>query len=154
VAANETSVFKTYASAEGWAQGGAKNARNVCERIKNFGGNLDFLAMDEPFWNGNVKPPAGSKPVGPYEMAHNAKLTVDAVRAVFPNAEFVDTERVQPTPGVDLVAKYALWFEDWRSVMGSPMAFFHIDVGWDHIPNEEIAAIGRMCQSKNVPFSH
>jgi hypothetical protein len=47
-----------------------------------------------------------------------------------------------------------LWFEDWRSVMGSPMAFFHIDVGWDHIPNEEIAAIGRMCQSKNVPFSH
>jgi len=143
---------RPYVEAEGWAQGGAKNAQRVCERLKSLGGKLDYLAMDEPFWNGNIRPPKGYTVVGPYEMAKNAKITVDAVHSVFPKAQFGDTEPVQPTPGVDLVGKYALWLEAWRHEVGKPMAFFHLDVGWDDISNEEIAAIGNMCKSRNVPF--
>jgi hypothetical protein len=143
---------KCYVSAEGWGSGGAKNAGSLTNKIKAAGGTLDYVVMDEEFWNGRIKPPAHSCVATPEDMAENAKLTVDAVHAIFAQTQFGDVEPVQPAPGVNLVSEYGQWLDAWQKVTGTPMAFFHMDVLWDSAPNNMIADIGRMTRARHVAF--
>jgi hypothetical protein len=140
------------AGVEGFSAGGAKAGRALAIKIKQAGGSLTYIAMDEPYWGGHVTQPKNACHLSAKEMATNVQVTVRAVQSIFPDARFGDTEPVQFRPGVNLPQEYAEWLDAWKSTMGTPMAFFHADVLWQDSPNPRIAALALMLRQNKIPF--
>ena len=68
----------------------------TAQKIKRLGGNLQYIAMDEPEYYANIFKKMPVWP--PAQIAANALKTVARIRTVFPNVQVGDIEPVPP-PG-------------------------------------------------------
>jgi hypothetical protein len=101
----------------------------VATRIQQLGGNLQYVAFDEPFYH------ASTLYTGPNacqwtipEIAANALQSVVQIRSVFPNVIVGD---IEPVPiGSNWLTQYTAGMDAWRAAAGVPFAFFHFDVNW------------------------
>jgi hypothetical protein len=141
------------AGIEGFAGGGAKAATAAAQKIERLGGELAYIAMDEPYWNGHIRSGSQQCKWTPAEIAKNAASTIAAFRAVFPEVAFGDIEPITETgDGGDLAQQYAEWAEAWRTTAGTPLGFFHADVVWRGKNVAILAKFARSLQQKNIPF--
>lgn len=99
------------------------NALVIANRIKDLGGNLRYIAMDEPFhyatsvckWT-------------PQQIAANAAISIAEMKRIFPNVLIGD---IEPIPGDPQVwPKYGEWIDAIEAAMGQPLTFFHADIDW------------------------
>lgn len=105
------------------------------QKIKSLGGNLRYLAMDEPFYYANIYSGPDACRWTPKQIAVNAVQNLAQIRSVFPNVVVGDEE---PTPALgvpDWVQRYAAWLDAWKEAAGVPLAFFHFDVDYPASPN-------------------
>jgi hypothetical protein len=130
---------------------GGELALPMATRIQNLGGNLKYLAFDEPFYHGST---LYSGPNGcqwtPQQIAANALESVAQVRTVFPNVIVGD---IEPVPaGEDWLSQYTEGVDAWRAAAGIPFAFFHFDINWqvDWRPNVE--SMRQVLQHRGIPF--
>ncbi|HLJ89825.1 MAG TPA: hypothetical protein VKZ53_23660 [Candidatus Angelobacter sp.] len=137
---------------EGFAGGGAKAAAALAQRIKRLGGEIAYVAMDEPFWNGHWHSGPAECKWTPEQIAENAKSTVEAFRAVFPNVAFGDIEPITDAPEGDLLSQYAEWTTAWQKIIGTKLAFFHADVVWRSNNVATLSKFGQMLQQKAIAF--
>jgi hypothetical protein len=137
---------------EGFAGGGIKFANAFSRRIKKLGGDLAYIAMDEPFWNGHIRSGLHACKWSAVQIASNAKLTIEAFRSVFPKVAFGDIEPITEIGDSDLVQEYAGWEDAWQSITGEPLAFFHADVVWREKNIPLLTKFGRMLSQKSIPF--
>jgi hypothetical protein len=126
-------------------------ALSMATRIQQLGGNLQYLAFDEPFYHGST---LYSGPNAcqwtPQQIAANALQSVVQVRTVFPNVIVGD---IEPVPaGGDWLNQYTAGIDAWRAAAGIPFAFFHFDVNWqvDWKPNVE--DMRQALQQRSIPF--
>jgi uncharacterized protein (TIGR03437 family) len=126
-------------------------ALSMATRIQQLGGNLQYLAFDEPFYHGST---LYSGPNAcqwtPQQIAANAFQSVVQVRTVFPNVIVGD---IEPVPaGADWLSQYTAGVDAWRTASGGPFAFFHFDVNWqvDWKPNVE--SMRQALQQRAIPF--
>jgi hypothetical protein len=113
----------------------------LAARIARLGGDLAYIAMDEPI--GGVNKCHMDMAVAARDAAHN----IAAVKAMFPSVRVGDIESLPPSP--EMIVK---WVEAYRAATGVPLAFFHADIGWTHpwqVPLEKLATA---IHARQIPF--
>ena len=123
----------------------------VATRIQQLGGNLQYIAFDEPFYHGGVLyPGANACRWTPQQIAANALQSVNQIRTVFPNVIVGD---IEPVPGgAGWLSQYTAGIDAWRAVAGVPFAFFHFDVNWGISWAPSVASLRQALQQRGIPF--
>ena len=128
---------------------------SVAQRIQSLGGTLTYLAMLQPFQWGSLYPGTSACQWTAQQVATNALIEVNSAKTVFPNLLVGDIMAVPAfqSAGSSWAAQYGAWFDTWRSLTGTPMAFFHVDVDWP-TPNWQaaVAAIRPLVEQRGIPF--
>ncbi len=123
----------------------------VATRIQQLGGNLQYVAFDEPFYH------ASTLYTGPNacqwtipEIAANALQSVVQIRSVFPNVIVGD---IEPVPiGSNWLTQYTAGMDAWRAAAGVPFAFFHFDVNWGEYWKPAVESLREALQQRGIPF--
>ncbi len=107
---------------EGFA--GVQAGVNIARRIKNAGGTLRYVSFDEPFAFASLYDGPNACQWTAEKVAQEVLKYIRAVRGVFPDVIFGDTEPLWTGVEVD---KLKLWIDVYEAVTGSPLAFLHLD---------------------------
>jgi hypothetical protein len=131
---------------------GGSDAARLAERIAKLGGDLAYVAMDEPAWFGHYfgGPNACRAPLA--DIALDAADNIAAVRAIFPKVKIGDIEPVGSSPEDGLVHEYGEWIDAYQQAVGEPLAFFHADVQWAKPWVAPVAKLAADLKSKAIPF--
>jgi len=124
---------------------------SIATRIQQLGGNLQYLAFDEPFYHGSTlyTGPNGCNWT-PQQIAANALQSVVQVRTVFPNVIVGD---IEPVPGgLNWLTQYTAGVDAWREAAGTPFAFFHFDVNWQVDWKPSVESMREALQQRAIPF--
>jgi hypothetical protein len=101
----------------------------IAERIHRLGGDLRFVAMDEPLFFGHhiTEGPACHMPIA--DLARNVATDVAAFKHVFPDVQIGDIEPlgVGDPEWVDAIVQ---WTQAFKVATGQPLAFVHLDMNW------------------------
>ena len=127
--------------------GGSASLR-LAERIRDLGGELTYLAMDEPFQHARDACGWTAR-----EIARNAASSIADIRKVFPDVQVGDIEVVPGSALMpDWVAQYAQWLDAWKEETGKPLAFFHADINWGIDYRNAIGHARRIARDRGIPF--
>jgi hypothetical protein len=99
----------------------------ITRRIKRFqslGGEVKFLAMDEPLTFGRLPSPEGCS-LSLEQIAMEVAAYVSAIRKDFPDIVIGDIEF--ENAGVDDVKAF---LDSYEKIMGEPLPFLHWDINW------------------------
>jgi hypothetical protein len=106
-------------------------AQSLATRIKNNGGTLAYLAMDEPFYFANIYNGSGACQWTASQIATNALTSIGILKTAFPDLQIGDIEPVPPNGlAADWIQRYATWMDAFQTAVGSKLAFFHADTGF------------------------
>jgi uncharacterized protein (TIGR03437 family) len=120
-------------------------------RILQLGGNLQYVAFDEPFYHGSTlyTGPNGCQWT-PQQIAANAFQSLVQIRTVFPNVIAGD---IEPVPGgADWLSQYTAGIDAWRAAAGAPFAFFHFDINWQVDWKPSVESMRQALQQRGIPF--
>ncbi len=106
---------------------GIQESVYISTRIKEVGGVVRFIAMDEPFDGASLYRGPNACNWPPEKVAAEVAKYIQAVKTVFPDVVVGDIEGLGP--GVK-VESYQSWMSAFQSVTGSPLPFFHLDIDW------------------------
>lgn len=107
---------------EGFA--GIQAGVNIARRIKNAGGTLKFVSFDEPFAFASLYDGPNACRWSAEKVAQEVLKYIQAVRKVFPDVVFGDTEPLWSGVGVD---EFKRWIDIYEDITGSPLSFLHLD---------------------------
>ncbi len=152
--------------------------QDLVSRIQTAGGSWDIAAMDEPFWNASITTGPSLCPTGTIcapngtgtgpgsnpclwsvdKAASKVAETVAVLRKLLPNIVVGDMEPIldasnQAYSFPALAAQYGNWMDTYQKATGTPLAFFHVDVGWaypDAFPH--IQQVLNYAKMRQIPF--
>jgi len=107
---------------------GIEEGLRIAQRIKQAGGTLHLIVLDEPYFFGHF-----------YDGPHTCRWTdqyiaqqvgkyIQSMRSVFPDVRVGDTE---PLAGSAHAAQYQAWIVAFQAVNGYNLDFLHLDVDWN-----------------------
>jgi hypothetical protein len=140
----------------GRGEGYPNNPRRPAEiaaRIRRLGGELQYLAMDEPLWFGH----AASKRFACHSsieyLAADAARQISAIRRVFPAIQIGDIEPVGATSPAGWTNQIIEWSRAYQAAVGMPLAFLHADVQWRRGPwRARLAELRNALHSARIEF--
>jgi len=103
--------------------------RRTAERVKNLGGRLVYVAMDEPLFYGRDFTSKDNRIAchdSIAELARNAARNVAEIRQIFPDVQVGDIEPAEGLPNAEV--ELPEWFAAFEKATGKRLAFFHADV--------------------------
>ncbi len=109
---------------------GPHGVERTAQRFRQLGGHLDYLVMDEPLYFGSVYPLGDACQTPIPDLAAEIAERVRQVRAIYPSVAIGEDEVAGLADKFHWVATLAQWFDAYRSAVGAPLAFIHLDVGW------------------------
>ena len=130
---------------------GAELALPEATRIQQLGGNLQYIALDEPFYHASslYNGPNGCQWT-PAQIAANALQSVAQVRTVFPDVIVGD---IEPVPsGSNWLSVYTAGIDAWTAAAGAPFAFFHFDINWGDDWKPDVESLREALQQRSIPF--
>jgi hypothetical protein len=131
---------------------GPGTIRRAAERIQALGGQLAYIAMDEPLWFGHsYRGPQACQASLPY-LARDIARTVKDVKAVFPNVKVGDIEPLPQSSQADWVGTIMEWAAEFESAVGVPLAFFDMDVDWVRNWDADVSRLARELAARGVKF--
>lgn len=118
---------------------------SLATRVKTLGGDVAYFDMDEPLYYGHFYTGANACKSTVEELIQQIAEKVKQVREVFPNVRIGETE---PFPGVtnEGLDTLANWLDEYRKMVGEPLAFVRIDMDWNSewkLHAKQIAALLR-----------
>jgi hypothetical protein len=118
---------------EGYGSPGGVEA--VARKIQRLGGQIDYVAMDEPVWFGHVVKALSDGRVGCQygiaELVDRVATKVAVLRRSFPSIQIGDTEPINAKSGGPQSIDDIVTFENLlRRKTGTAPAFVHADVAW------------------------
>lgn len=106
-------------------------ARKTAEKIKAAGGELVYIAMDEPLWYGHYYDGRNACHSSIQNVAERAAAIMLEYKKVFPNVVIGD---IEPFPALasqpNWKETYREWMAAFAAAMGQPLGFLHIDINW------------------------
>ncbi|GGF18541.1 hypothetical protein GCM10011611_25520 [Aliidongia dinghuensis] len=128
--------------------GRAGETEAILQRIRGAGGELDYVAMDEPFFYGHVDP--GGCRLSSAAIARQVATSIASMRRIFPNLKVGDIEVV----GTDQarLAELVQWADDYRAATGERLAFLHADVAWSELAMRNLPPLAAGLRQRQVPF--
>jgi hypothetical protein len=97
------------------------------QRIKSAGGELNFIAFDEPYFYGHFYDGRSACRWTTEKIAEDVDLFIDRARLIFPDVIIGD---IEPVTGIADAAAYNSWLDIFRAVNGYDLAFLHLDMDW------------------------
>jgi hypothetical protein len=127
-------------------------AAALARRIRDLGGELNYLAMDEPLFFGHqyLGPSSCKFPIA--EIARQVAVHVREMRQVFPKLQVGDMEPIGSDDPKDRVAEVVQWIAAYRGAMGEPLAFLQADVQWAKPWKQELGLLADSLHSAHVDF--
>jgi hypothetical protein len=108
---------------------GGQSTPRLLQRIKDLGGTVDIVAMDEPLKHGLLGSTTCRTSIK--DLATDISDNVRKFRSIFPNVEVGDIEPIGTWAGAAALADDVLAFVDaYHRISGENLAFVHADVGW------------------------
>lgn len=109
---------------------GPDDMRMAAERIRRLGGDLRYVAMDEPLWFGHAYrgPRACQTPLP--DLARAVARTVAAIKQVFPRVRVGGVEPLGDPVDAGWSNLMTAWASAFQAEVGEPLAFVHFDVQW------------------------
>jgi Domain of unknown function (DUF4214) len=140
---------------EGYS-GGPGEAIRVAQKIKSLGGNLAYVAMDEPLYFGHYSQQPGACQWPIQTVAQQAAATARAFKTVFPDVQIGDIEPLNAFANSASANKWPAdtkeWIEGFRAAAGFPLAFFHDDADWSVPLNRFIPQLQELLEREDIPF--
>jgi len=130
------------------AYGNPWDTPGVLDKIRRNGGDLRYVAMDEPFYYGHRD--AGGCHQSAAQIAQQVATSVAQMRKFFPRLKVGDTDVV----GADRewIGELAQWADAYRAAVGEPLAFFHADVGWSQLAMQNLVPLSAELKQRHIPF--
>ena len=128
---------------------GIEEGKLISRRIRQAGGVLQVIAMDEPYFFAHVYdgPNACHWPVE--QVADGVAAFVRAMRAEWPALVVGDTE---PMPTPVSASGLADWLDAYRTATGEAAAFIHLDMDWSRAGWPDLgAAVREAGRARGVP---
>lgn len=110
---------------------GGEQVGDRAAKIKQAGGDLAYIAIDESFAGGHYHPEGCH--LDPETLALNVLQTYAAAKASFPGVEFGDIENLPGEVSAgsrDYLENFVVWYRTLNAGMDVPLAFFHLDADW------------------------
>lgn len=133
---------------------GGQATLGALRRIQRLGGDLQYIAMDEPIYFGTLYKGNNACRWTLEQMAANAAANIKALHAEFPNVQVGD---IEPFPvsetSPEWLAQYAKGIDALQAAIGGPLAFFHSDIAWfsGDWP-AALAGMRREVEARGLPF--
>lgn len=106
-------------------------ARKVAEKIRAAGGQIDFIAMDEPLFYGRYYNGPNACHSSIRNVAERAAAIMLEYKRLFPNVVIGDIEPVPAlTTQTDWPNEYSEWLREFSAAVGQPIKFLQIDINW------------------------
>jgi hypothetical protein len=133
---------------EGFA--GSDEGRLIARRIKAAGGNLDLIALDEPYYYAHFYDGPNACSWSAERVAEGVDAFIQIMRAEFPDVLIGDTEPVSGPAGGP---EYQAWLGTFREVAGYDLAFLHLDIDWSRPGwSQEVAGVEAYGRGIGVPI--
>ena len=127
--------------------GGSASLR-LAQKIRDLGGELEYLAMDEPFQHARDFCGWSAR-----EIAMNAAASIAEIRKVFPNVKVGDIEVAPGSAAMpDWIVQYGQWMDAWKEASGAPLAFFHADINWGLGYSAAVGQARALARERGIPF--
>ena len=132
--------------------GGPVTAGRIAERICRAGGDLRYIAMDEPLWFGHQYSGANAcrMPIG--ELARNVAANAAIYQRVFPAVRFGDIEPFGLAEAPGWVDEVMQWAQAYRDAACAPLAFFDVDVAWTGPWRRQMPLLARRLRTAGIRF--
>ena len=129
-----------------------KTARVLARQIAKLGGELSYVAMDEPLWFGRHAVKPTSCYWGIPQIISEVAEGVAQLREAFPAVQVGDIEPIGGQSTFDWPAEIAAWADAFRVATGRPLAFIHADIQWSHPWQVELKAVADIAHGNGIPF--
>ena len=132
---------------EGFA--GLEEGRRIAARIRNAGGTIDLIALDEPYFFAHFYDGPNACRWQAEAIAAEVDGYVRGMQALIPGVRIGDTE---PLAGAATAAAYQDWLDTFRAVAGYDLAFLHMDIDWSR-PDwpAEVLSIEEFGRERGIP---
>jgi hypothetical protein len=133
--------------------GAPGTAQVIANRIQKNGGELAYVAMDEPLWYAHHFSGKNCCQWSMERVAQDIAPRVADLRAKFPNVQIGDVEPVGTAQPADWVQEITEWTHVYQKVIGEKLAFFHADVVWTApVWRQQYSAIKSNMQAGQIRF--
>jgi hypothetical protein len=146
-------LFECGRGVEGF--GAAGSTRVLAQHIKKKGGDLAYIAMDEPLWYGHHFHGANACQWSPEYLARQIAGELKGVREIFPDVKVGDIEPIAPAPPqpADWTDQVLAWTRTWRQITGEPFDFVRADVVWAGPWRQELPKLKRELRAEHIKYS-
>jgi len=120
---------------------------SILQKIREAGGSLDFIRMDEPFWYGTMSCHDTAR-----QVAKDISLAIrHIVESYFPDVQIGDVEPVTSSPKYP--ALLGRWADAYREATGRRLAFFQADPDWgNELIFRNLVDIASVMKARFIPF--
>ncbi len=134
---------------EGFSDG-ATGALVALNRIKQAGGAVNYVALDEPFYFGSLYSGQNACRWSAEKIAQEVEAFVKSLQGFDPNIVIGD---IEPVVSNSSVRQYEQWIETYNQVSGHYFPFFHMDTDWSRVtwPTDAKALEG-FCRQRGIQF--
>jgi hypothetical protein len=128
------------------AVGAPGELEQMLEKIRRTGGDLRYIAMDEPYYWGHKDDSGCHQSVA--ELATNVAANVVIARRVFPKVQIGDIEVVSASrPWID---ELTAWADAYRAAVGEKLAFFQTDINWSELAMRNLKPLSDALKSRDI----
>ncbi len=128
------------------------NAKVIANRIQKAGGELAYVAMDEPLWYAHHFSGKNACGWSMEDVARDIVPRVVALREKFPAVQIGDIEPVGTAQPADWVEEITQWTQVYRQVAGEQLSFFHADVAWNGPWQQQLPAVKSRIRAAGLKF--
>jgi hypothetical protein len=128
------------------------NAKVVANRIQRSGGELAYVAMDEPLWYAHHFSGQNACQWSMEDVARDIVQRVADLREKFPAVLIGDIEPVGTAQPPDWVQEIVQWTKVYRKVVGESPSFFHADVAWNGPWRQQLSMVKNRMQANGIRF--
>ncbi|MES2310523.1 MAG: hypothetical protein V4507_16845 [Verrucomicrobiota bacterium] len=134
---------------EGFLDNGPTVTDATFRRIKNLGGTVAYVTMDEPLYFGHYYTGDHQVNASIVDLANNVALNLQKIISIFPNVVIGDVEPVDILPKDTLNSKMQQWLTAYQNSMHRPIAFLHVDFQWSDQWREDVVTISNLLALNN-----
>ena len=123
---------------------------DIAARIRRLGGDLRYVAMDEPVDGGHYshQPNACQAPLS--DLAADVAGKARQIRQIFPDVEIGDIEQIGNPNFPDNVRTLMEWIDDYQNATGTPLAFVDFDVVWTGDWRPQLTELTKRLHDKGI----
>ncbi|MFO0996676.1 MAG: hypothetical protein U1F33_08315 [Alphaproteobacteria bacterium] len=132
--------------------GTATMMESVAERVRRLGGELRYVAMDEPLWFGHRYAGPNACKFSVEAVARDVAGKVAAIRKIFPQVQVGDIEPVASPEVPDWVDQVMDWTKAYEAAAGEPLAFFEADMQWRAPWSKDLRQLAARLRAAGIKF--